>query len=49
MIVKGEDIYRSGETPDLENAKDTVKAVVEGFLSKGKDGVRIAGDLTSYF
>ncbi len=49
MIVKGEDIYRSGETPDLENAKNTVKAVVEGFLSKGKDGVRIAGDLTSYF
>ena len=49
MIVKGEDIYKSGEIPDLENAKNTVKTVVEGFLSKGKEGVRIAGDLTSYF
>lgn len=49
IIVKGEDIYKNGERPDLENAKNIVKAVIEGFLSKGKDGIRIAGDLTSYF
>jgi hypothetical protein len=49
LVVKGEDIYKEGDKPDLENAKNTVKAVVEGFLSKGKEGVRIAGDLTSYF
>ena len=49
MIVKGEDIYKDGQTPDLEHSKEVVKTVVEGFLSKGKDGIRIAGDLTSYF
>jgi hypothetical protein len=49
MIVKGEDIYKDGQTPDLEHSKQVVKTVVEGFLSKGKDGIRITGDLTSYF
>ena len=49
ILVRGEDLYKSGEKPDLENCKTAVKSVIEGFMAKGKKGVRVAGDLTSYF
>ena len=43
FIQKGEDIYKNPATPDLDSFK------TQYFMDKGKKGLRIATDLTSFF
>lgn len=49
LIIKGEDLYKDPEHPDLENWKKTTKSICDDFIAKGKKGVRVAADLSSYF
>src|SRR5918994_7748113 len=49
VLARGADLYKDPESPDLENTKSVVKSAMEGFMAKGKKGVRIAGDLANYF
>lgn len=49
FIQKGEEIYKDPIKPDLEFHKKQANNVISYFLSKGKKGVRIATDLTSFF
>jgi hypothetical protein len=50
LIVKGEDLYnKDPEHPDLEIWKKTTKSICDDFIAKGKRGVRVAADLSSYF
>jgi hypothetical protein len=49
VLARGADLYKVPENPDLENCKSVVKSAMEGFMAKGKKGVRIAGDLANYF
>jgi MEDS: MEthanogen/methylotroph, DcmR Sensory domain len=48
-IQKGEDIYKDPVKPDLELFKKQSNDIINFFLSKGKKGVKIATDLTSFF
>ena len=49
VLARGADLYKDPENPDLENCKSVVKSVMEGFMAKGKKGVRLASDLANYF
>lgn len=49
LIIKGDELYKNAENPDVDNWKNAVKSVSDIFISKGKKGVRIAADLSSYF
>jgi hypothetical protein len=49
IIIKGEDLYKNPENPDLENWKSVAKSISQKFIANGKKGVRIAADLSSYF
>ena len=48
-IQKGEDVYRDPAKPDLDYFKTKTNDIVNYFLNKGKRGLRIATDLTSFF
>ena len=49
VIQKGEEIYKDPSKPDLEFHKRQANDVVNYFMNKGKKGLRIATDLTSFF
>jgi hypothetical protein len=50
IILRGEELYKNPEKPDIENWVNTAKSLSEMFVSKkGKIGVRVAADLSSYF
>jgi hypothetical protein len=49
VIQKGEDIYKDPVKPNLESFKAESNDVINYFLDKGKKGLRIATDLTSFF
>lgn len=49
FIQKGEEIYKDPVKPDLELFKKQANGVISYFLSKGKKGVRVATDITSFF
>jgi MEDS: MEthanogen/methylotroph, DcmR Sensory domain len=49
FIQKGEEIYKDPVKPDLEFHKKQANDIINYFLSKGKKGVRVATDLTSFF
>lgn len=49
LIVRGKDLYKDSENPDLNSWTATAKSICEGFIAKGKKGVRVAADLSSYF
>lgn len=49
IIVKGEDLYKDPHNPDINNWKEKLESVTNGFISNGKSGVRVAADLSSYF
>lgn len=49
IIIRGEDIYKNPDNPDIENWINTTKSLSDIFISKGKKGVRMAADLSSYF
>ena len=44
-----ESILYNTENPDIDNWKNVAKSISDMFISKGKKGVRIAADLSSYF
>jgi DcmR-like sensory protein len=49
VIQKGEEIYKDPSKPDLEFHKRQANDVVNYFMKKGKKGLRVATDLTSFF
>jgi hypothetical protein len=49
IIMIGEDLYKNVDNPDIENWINTTKSLSNMFISKGKKGVRVAADLSSYF
>ena len=49
VIQKGEEIYKDPAKPDLEFHKRQANDVVNYFMNKGKKGLRVATDLTSFF
>ncbi len=49
LIVRGEDLYKNAENPDLQGWTDSAKRVCDNFIAKGKKGARVAADLSSYF
>jgi MEDS: MEthanogen/methylotroph, DcmR Sensory domain len=49
FIQKGEEVYKDPAKPDLEFLKKQAYDIINYFLTKGKKGVRIATDLTSFF
>ena len=49
LLMSGEELYNNAENPDITKWKNSVKFVSDIFISKGKKGVRVAADLSSYF
>jgi len=49
IIIRGEDLYKNADNPDIENWINITKSVSDMFISKGKKGFRMAADLSSYF
>ena len=49
FIQKGEEIYKDPVKPDLELHKKQANYVINYFINRGKKGLRIATDLTSFF
>ena len=49
IIIRGEDLYKNADNPDIENWINTTKSVSDMFISKGKKGFRMASDLSSHF
>ena len=49
LILRGEDLYKDPENPDLQAWTAAARSVCEGFMAKGKRGIRLAADLSSYF
>ncbi len=49
LVVRGEDLYKDPENPDINAWTTAAKAVCEGFMARGKIGIRLAADLSSYF
>lgn len=49
IIIRGEDLYKNADNPDIENWINSTKSVSDMFISKGKKGFRMAADLSSYF
>ncbi|MDQ6723195.1 MAG: MEDS domain-containing protein [Thermoproteota archaeon] len=49
IIIKGDEMYKDPNNPDIENWINTIKSLSDMFISRGKRGVRVAADLSSYF
>ncbi len=49
IILKGEELYKNPNNPDIENWIGATKSISDRFSSKGKKGVRVAADLSSHF
>ena len=49
IIIRGEDLYKNADNPDIESWINITKSLSDMFISKGKKGVRVAADLSSYF
>ncbi len=49
IILRGEEIYKNPNNPDLDNWINATKSISDMFISKGKKGVRVAADLSAYF
>lgn len=49
VIQKGEEIYKDPVKPDLEFNKKQANDVINYFVNRGKRGIRLATDLTSFF
>ena len=49
IIVRGEELYKNAENPDVDNWRNAAKSISDKFISKGKKGVRVAADLSTYF
>jgi hypothetical protein len=49
FIQKGEDAYKNPAKPDLDYFKTQSNDIIKYFMNKGKKGLRIATDLTSFF
>ncbi|TVP41028.1 MEDS domain-containing protein [Candidatus Nitrosocosmicus arcticus] len=49
LLMSGEELYKNAEYPDTTHWKNSVRFVSDMFISKGKKGVRVAADLSSYF
>ncbi len=49
IILKGEELYKNPNNPDIENWISATKSISDMFSSKGKKGVRVAADLSSHF
>jgi hypothetical protein len=49
IIIRGEDLYKNTDNPDIENWINTTKSLSDMFISKGKKGFRMASDLSSHF
>lgn len=52
LVLMGNDLYEDPEGPNLERWKTRIQRCCENFISKdkmNKKGVRIAGNLSSYF
>jgi hypothetical protein len=49
FLQKGEEIYKDPVKPDLELFKKQADSIINYFINKGKKGLRIATDLTSFF
>ncbi len=49
IILRGEEIYKNPNNPDLDNWINATKSISNMFISKGKKGVRVAADLSAYF
>ena len=49
IILRGEDLYKNPENPDFQAWTTAAKSVCEDFITKGKKGIRVAADLSSYF
>ncbi len=49
ILIRGEELYKNAEKPDLELWKKSARSVSDTFNAKGKQGVRIAADLSSHF
>ena len=49
ILIRGEDLYKNPDNPDIENWISTTKSISDMFVSRRKKGVRVAADLSSYF
>ena len=49
FLQKGEDAYKNPARPDLDFFKKQANDIISHYLNKGKKGLRIATDLTSFF
>ncbi len=49
ILIKGDELYKDAAKPDLDLWKKSAKSISDNFNAKGKKGVRIAADLSSYF
>ncbi len=49
ILIRGEELYKNAEKPDLELWKKSAKSISDIFNAKGKKRVSIAADLSSYF
>lgn len=49
ILVRGEEIYKQATNPDIENWLNVIQSISNLFTSKGKKGLRVAADLSSYF
>ncbi|MBA3978096.1 MAG: MEDS domain-containing protein [Nitrosopumilus sp.] len=49
IILKGDDLYKNPDNPDIDNWINATKSISDMFISKGKKGVRVAADLSAYF
>lgn len=49
ILIRGEELYKNAEKPDLELWKKSARSISDNFNAKGKHGVRIAADLSSHF
>lgn len=49
FMQKGEDAYKNPAKPDLDYFKTQANDIIKDFMNKGKKGLRIATDLTSFF
>lgn len=49
FIQRGEDAYKNPAKPDLDYFKTQANDIIKDFMNKGKKGLRIATDITSFF
>jgi hypothetical protein len=49
ILIKGVEMYKNPADPDIKNWANTLKSILDAFISNGKRGVRVASDIASYF